>query len=76
MASRGRPSSALATSPVHYRADWEPAAASGRRVLEMSWCLGVFWTECEGAGLKQRKRITTMDHRNKIQSLVLPTDDP
>ena len=37
-------------------------------------CLGVFWTECEVAGLKQRQRTTTMDHRNKIQSLVLPTD--
>ena len=26
-------------------------------------CFGVFWTECEGADLKQRKGITTMDHR-------------
>ena len=40
------------------------------------WCFGVFWTECEVADLKQRQRITTMDHRSKIQSLVLPTYDP
>ena len=40
------------------------------------WCFWVFWTECEVADLKQRQGITTMDHRNKIQSLVLPTDDP
>ena len=40
------------------------------------WCFRVFWTECEVAGLKQRQRTTTMDDRNKIQSLVLPTDDP
>ena len=33
--------------------------------------LEVFWTECEVADLKQRQEITTMDHRNKIQSLVL-----
>ena len=39
-------------------------------------CFGVFWTECEVADLKQRQRTTAMDHRNKIQSLVLPTDDP
>ena len=39
-------------------------------------CLGVFWTECEVADLKQRQRTTAMDHKNKIQSLVLPTDDP
>ena len=39
-------------------------------------CFGVFWAECEAADLKQRKVITTIDHRNKIQSLVLPTDDP
>jgi len=38
--------------------------------------LGVLWTECGGTDLKQRQGITTMDHRNKIQSLVLPTDDP
>ena len=38
--------------------------------------LGVFWTECEVADLKQRQRTTAMDHRNKIQSLVLLTDDP
>ena len=35
--------------------------------------LGVFWTECEGADLNQRQGIATMDHRNKIQSLALPT---
>ena len=40
------------------------------------WCFRVFWTGCEVADLKQRQRITTMDHINKIQSLVLPTDDP
>ena len=39
-------------------------------------CFGVFWTECEVADLKQRQKLTAMDHRNKIQSLVLPTDDP
>ena len=39
-------------------------------------CLGVFWTECEEADLKKRQRTTAMDHRNKIQSLVLPTYDP
>ena len=39
-------------------------------------CFGVFWTECEVADLKQRQKITALDHRNKIQSLVLPTDDP
>ena len=38
--------------------------------------LGVFWTECEVADLKQRQRIAAMDHRNKIQSLVLPADGP
>ena len=45
----------------------------------VSWvrkrCFRDFWTECEGADLKQRKGITKMDHRNKIQSLVLPADD-
>ena len=39
-------------------------------------CFVVFWTECEVADLKQRQEITTMDNRNKIHSLVLPTDDP
>ena len=39
-------------------------------------CFGVFWTGCEVADLKQRQKLTAMDHRNKIQSLVLPTDDP
>ena len=33
----------------------------------------MFWTKCEVADLKQRQRTTAMDHRNKIQSLVLPT---
>ena len=40
------------------------------------WYFGVFLTECEVADLKQRQKLTTMGHRNKIQSLVLPTDDP
>ena len=39
-------------------------------------CFRVFWTECEGADPKQRQGITTMVHRNKIQSLVLPVYDP
>jgi hypothetical protein len=39
-------------------------------------CLGVFWADCEVADLKQRQRTTAMDHKNKIQSLVLLTDDP
>ena len=39
-------------------------------------CFRVFCTECEGADLKKRKKITIMDHRNKIRSLILPTDDP
>ena len=34
------------------------------------------WTECEVADLKQRQEITTPDRRNKIQLLILPTDDP
>ena len=37
---------------------------------------GVFWTKFEVADLKQRQRATAMDRRNKIQSVVLPTDDP
>ena len=36
----------------------------------------VFRTECEVADLKERQRTTAMDYRHKIQSLVLPTDDP
>ena len=40
------------------------------------WCSWVFWTECEVADLKQRQRITAVGHRNKIQSLVLPANDP
>ena len=39
-------------------------------------CFGVFWTECEVADLKKRQKIFKMNHRNKIQSLVSPTDDP
>ena len=39
-------------------------------------CFGVFWAKCEAADLKQRQKIFKMDHRNKIQSLVSPTDDP
>ena len=39
-------------------------------------CFGVFWTGCEVADLKQRQNTTSMDHRNKIQSLVLPTKNP
>ena len=39
-------------------------------------CCWVSWTRCEVADLKQRQEITTMDHRNKIQSLVLPIYDP
>ena len=38
-------------------------------------CFGVFWTKCEVADLKQRKK-TAMDHRKKIQSLLLPTYGP
>ena len=38
-------------------------------------CFGVFWTECEVTDLKHRQKTTAMDHRNKIQSLVLLTDD-
>ena len=36
----------------------------------------MFWTKCKVADRKQRQRTTAMDHRNKIQSLVLPTDHP
>ena len=39
-------------------------------------CFGVFWTRCEIADLKQRQEITTMDDRNKIPVLTLPTYDP
>ena len=39
-------------------------------------CFECFWTGCEVADLKQRQKLTAMDHRNKIQSLVLPTDNP
>ena len=50
--------------------------SKGRVFWVKKRCFGVFWTGCEVADLKQRQGITTMDHRNKIQSLVLPTDDP
>ena len=39
-------------------------------------CSGVFWTGCEVADLKQRQKIFEMNRRNKIQSLVSPTDNP
>ena len=32
--------------------------------------LGVFWKECDVADRKQSTKITTVDHRNKIQLLV------
>ena len=40
-------------------------------------CFGC-WIKREVADLKQRKEITTMDQKNKIQLLVVPTltDDP
>ena len=47
------------------------------------WCLGskkrwfwVFWTGCEVVDLNQGQKTIKMNHRNKIQSLVSPTDDP
>ena len=47
------------------------------------WCFGskkrwfgVFWTGREVADLNQGQKTIKMDHRNKIQSLVPPTDDP
>ena len=36
----------------------------------------MFWTGCEVADLNQRQKTIRMNHRNKIQSLVSPTDDP
>ena len=39
-------------------------------------CFCVFWTGCEVADLKQRQKTIKLNHRNKIQSLVSPTDDP
>ena len=36
----------------------------------------MFWTGCEVADLNQRQKTIKMNHRNKIQSLVSPTDDP
>ena len=35
----------------------------------------MFWTGCEVADLNQRQKTIKMNHRNKIQSLVSPTDD-
>ena len=35
-----------------------------------------FWTGCEVADLNQGQKTIKMNHRNKIQSLVSPTDDP
>ena len=40
------------------------------------WCFGVFWTGCEVADVKQRQKMFKMNHKNKIQSLVSPMDDP
>ena len=40
-----------------------------------SGVLGCFWPGCEVADLKQRQ-VITLDHRNKIQSFVLPAVDP
>ena len=34
------------------------------------------WTGCEVADLNQGQKTIKMNHRNKIQSLVSPTDDP
>ena len=45
-------------------------------ILGQKRCFWVFWTGCEVADLKQTQILTTIDHRNKISSLVLPTDDP
>ena len=36
----------------------------------------MFWTGCEVADLNQGQKTIKMNHRNKIQSLVSPTDDP
>ena len=36
----------------------------------------MFWTASEVAGLNQRQKTIKMNQRNKIQSLVSPTDDP
>ena len=52
-------------------------------LLVKKWCFGskkqwfwVFWTGCEVADLNQGQKTIKMNHRNKIQSLVSPTDDP
>ena len=36
----------------------------------------MFWTGCEVADPNQGQKTIKMNHRNKIQSLVSPTDDP
>ena len=36
----------------------------------------MFWTGCEVADLNQGQKTIKMNHRNKIQLLVSPTDDP
>ena len=36
----------------------------------------MFWTGFEVADLNQGQKTIKMNHRNKIQSLVSPTDDP
>ena len=36
----------------------------------------MFWTGCEVEDLNQRQKTIKMNHRNKIQLLVSPTDDP
>ena len=36
----------------------------------------MFWTGCEVADLNQGQKTIKTNHKNKIQSLVSPTDDP
>ena len=36
----------------------------------------MFWTGCEVADLNQGQKTIKMNHRNKIRSLLSPTDDP
>ena len=43
--------------------------------VKKRWFLSV-WTGCEVADLNQGQKTIKMYHRNKIQSLVSPTDDP
>ena len=52
-------------------------------LLAKKWYFGsengvflVFWTRCDVSDIKQTQKSTAMDYRNKIQSLVLPTDAP